>query len=129
MARLDAFIERLASASGSELVFESAHGAVISGPGGPRVLVRQALSTPQIVGAFAEILPTDLQTGFPRPGRTVFPYESPAGPVEVLFEASGDAVRAVVRPAAPGARPEPAPVPPPSPRAAAPTPAEPAAAT
>jgi len=63
MARLDAFIERLASASGSELVFESSHGAVLSSPTGPRVLVRQALSTPLIVGVFAEILPSVMQTG------------------------------------------------------------------
>ncbi len=98
MARLDAFIERLAG--GGELLFQSDHGAILAVGGGQRVLVRQALSTPQIVGAFAEILPRHLQAGFPRPGKTVFPYASPAGAVEILFEANGLDVRAVVRPSA-----------------------------
>ena len=97
MARLDAFIERLAAVSGAELVFQTAEGALLSSPDGPRRLVRQALSTSQIVGAFAEIVPADLQPGFPRLGATVFPYMAPSGPVEVRFEATGDAVRAVVR--------------------------------
>ncbi len=100
MARLDAFIERLAASHGGELVFETAHGAVLSVDGEVRVLVRQALSTQQIVGAFAEIVPSEMQAGFPRAGRTVFPYPSPAGTVEVEFESKGDEVRAVVRPTA-----------------------------
>jgi len=97
MARLDAFIEKLVAASGSELVFQTAQGALLAAPDGPRQLVRQPLSTTQIVGAFAEIAPPDLQPGFPRPGATVFAYRGPAGAVEVRFEAQGDAVRAVVR--------------------------------
>jgi twitching motility protein PilT len=101
MARLDAFIERLATSSGAELLFQTSHGAVLSSGGAQRVLVRQALSTPQIIGAFAEIVPSEMQAGFPRPGTTVFPYASPAGTMEVLFEARGDEVRAVVRPAPP----------------------------
>jgi twitching motility protein PilT len=100
MARLDAFIERLSGASGAELLFQTAHGAVLAVDGTQRVLVRQALSTPQIVGAFAEIVPADLQPGFPRPGRTVFPYQSPAGNVQIEFEARDGEVRAVVRPSA-----------------------------
>jgi len=100
MARLDAFIERLAAASGSELVFQTSEGALLSSPEGPRKLVRQPLSTSQIVGAFAEIVPVDLQAGFPRLGATVFPYLAPSGPVEVRFEASSEAVRAVIRPLA-----------------------------
>ena len=47
MARLDAFIERLSGASGGELLFQTAHGAVLAVDGAQRVLVRQALSTPQ----------------------------------------------------------------------------------
>ncbi|HTP51500.1 MAG TPA: type IV pilus twitching motility protein PilT [Anaeromyxobacteraceae bacterium] len=114
MARIDAFIERLVAAPGSELVFQTAAGALLSAPDGPRKLVRQELSTSQIVGAFAEIVPADLQHGFPKPGATVFPYFAPSGPVEIRFEASGDAVRAVVRsltppPAAEAFDPSPAP--------------------
>ena len=100
MARLDAFIERLAASHGGELVFQTAHGAVLTVDGEVRILVRQALSTQQIVGAFAEIVPSEMQAGFPRAGRTVFPYPSPAGTVEVEFESKGSEVRAVVRPAA-----------------------------
>ncbi len=99
MARLDAFIERLAASHGGELLFQTAHGAVLTVDGEQRVLVRQALSTPQIIGAFAEIVPAELQASFPRPGRTAFPYPSPAGPVEIEFDAAGGEVRAVVRPA------------------------------
>jgi len=100
MARLDAFIERLAASHGGELAFQTAHGAVLTVDGEVRILVRQALSTQQIVGAFAEIVPSEMQAGFPRAGRTVFPYPSPAGTVEVEFESKGSEVRAVVRPAA-----------------------------
>jgi len=97
MPRLDAFIERLVAASGSELVFQTSEGALLASPEGPRRLVRQALSTSQIVSAFAEIVPSDLRPGFPRQGATVFPYLAPSGPVEVRFEAGADSVRAVVR--------------------------------
>ena len=126
MARLDAFIERLSANSGAELLFQTSHGAVLSSGGSQRVLVRQALSTPQIVGAFAEIVPSEMQASFPRPGTTVFPYASPTGTMEVLFEAHGDEVRAVVRPASADtpALPRPASViPPPAPEPAAPAPA------
>jgi twitching motility protein PilT len=123
MARLDAFIERLAASHGGELLFQTAHGAVLSVAGEQRVLVRQPLSTPQIVGAFAEIVPIEMQAGFPQPGRTLFPYPSPAGQVEIEFDASGGEVRAVVRPA-PAADGVPTPVPaaPAQPAARAPAP-------
>ena len=117
MARLDAFIERLTASHGGELLFQTAHGAVLSVDGEQRILVRQPLSTPQIVGAFAEIVPAEMQASFPRPGLTLFPYPSPAGSVEIEFDASGGAVRAVVRPApapAPGSGPAPAPIPAPA---------------
>jgi twitching motility protein PilT len=101
MARLDAFIEKLVAAPGGELVFQTAQGALLASPDGPRHLVRQPLSTSQIVGAFAEIVPPELQVGFPRPGETAFAYEAPAGAVEIRFEVTGDGVRAVVRQADP----------------------------
>ena len=107
MARLDAFIEKLVAAPGGELVFQTAQGALLAAPEGPRRLVRQPLSTSQIVGAFAEIVPPELQVGFPGPGETVFAYQSPSGAVEVRFEATADAVRAVVRPLLEARTPEP----------------------
>jgi len=107
MARLDAFIEKLVAAPGGELVFQTAQGALLAAPEGPRRLVRQPLSTSQIVGAFAEIVPPELQVGFPGPGETVFAYQSPSGSVEVRFVANADAVRAVVRPLLEARTPEP----------------------
>jgi twitching motility protein PilT len=110
MARLDAFIEKLVAAPGGELVFQTAQGALLAAPEGPRRLVRQPLSTSQIVGAFAEIVPAELQVGFPRPGETVFAYRSPSGAVEVRFETTAEAVRAVVRPLPEALDPSPAPL-------------------
>jgi twitching motility protein PilT len=98
MARLDAFIERLTGNPGAELLFRSSHGVVLCAGGAERVLVRQPLSTSQIIGAFAEIVPSEMASGFPRPGTTTFRYGSPAGAMEILFDARGDGVSAVVRP-------------------------------
>ena len=81
---------------------------VLCAEGAERVLVRQPLSTSQIIGAFAEVVPSEMAAGFPRPGATAFRYASPAGAMEILFEAGGDGVRAVVRQAASEAK---APVP------------------
>jgi twitching motility protein PilT len=97
MARLDAFIERLAGSPEAELLFRTSHGVVLCAEGAERVLVRQPLSTSQIIGAFAEVVPSEMAAGFPRPGATAFRYASPAGAMEILFEAGGDGVRAVVR--------------------------------
>jgi twitching motility protein PilT len=97
MARLDAFFDRMKGTTGAELVFETGRGAVLSVDGEQRILVRQALSTPQIVGAFAEIVPAEMQGAFPRPGMTVFLYASPVGDMEVRFESRGSDVRAVIR--------------------------------
>ncbi len=116
MARLDPLIERLFAEPGSELSLETGQGAALSTSRGPQLLIKQPLTTPQIVGALAEILPEDLRPGFPRPGPTVFDYLAPAGPVEVRFALDGAMARAqVVRrtagPAGGVAAPPPAPSP------------------
>jgi twitching motility protein PilT len=104
MARLDPLIDRLFSDPGSELSLETGQGAVLSSPRGPQLLIKQPLTTPQIVGALTEILPEDLRPGFPRPGQTAFNYLAPGGPVEVRFELAGAMARAqVVRRAPPTA--------------------------
>ncbi len=107
MARLDPLIDRLFSDPGSELSLETGQGAVLASPRGQQLLIKQPLTTAQIVGALTEILPEDLRPGFPRPGPTAFNYLAPAGPVEVRFELAGAMARAqVVRRAAPApARP------------------------
>jgi twitching motility protein PilT len=123
MPRLDAFIDKLFSASAIELCFETAKGAVLQTAAGADRIVRQPLTTSQIVGVFAEVVPAEARSGFPRPGTTVFPYTAPAGAVEVRLELEDGAVRAVVRPRSAGP-PEPAmeqlPAPPPRPAPAAP---------
>ncbi len=126
MARLDALIAKLFEEPASELRLETGKGALLAGASGSRALIRQPLSTSQIVGAFAEVAPSGLQPGFPRQGLSVFPYQSPAGPVEVRLEMRQGAARASVRPssappngACPAATPLPL-EPPPAARPAAP---------
>jgi twitching motility protein PilT len=98
MARLDPFIDRLFADSARELTLESGTGASLAGARGPVPLIRQALTTQQVVGAVAEIIPDDQRTGFPRPGLTVFPYLAPAGAVEVRLDVKDGTVRVVVVP-------------------------------
>jgi twitching motility protein PilT len=118
MARIDAFIDRLYSEGARELRLETGAGAVLAGARGPVVLLKQPLTTPQIVGALAEVVPADLRAGFPRPGATAFSYLAPAGPVEIRLELADQTARAVVSaaltPAPPAARPTGAPPPPPA---------------
>jgi twitching motility protein PilT len=106
MARLDTVIERLLSEPAGALSLETGQGALLSSPRGQRALIKQPLTTPQIVGAISEIVPDDQRGGFPRPGQTIFNYLSPAGAVEVRFELAGALARVQVvprGPAAPGA--------------------------
>jgi len=98
MARLDPFIEKLFAESARELTLESGAGAVLAAARGPLSLIRQPLTTQQVVGAVAEILPADQRTGFPRPGLTVFPYLSPSGAVDVRVDVQDGMVKVVVLP-------------------------------
>jgi twitching motility protein PilT len=98
MARLDAVIEKLLKQAGLELVIETGAGAVIRTATGTLPVLQQKLTASQVVGAVAEILPADLRQGFPEEGTTTFPYASPAGPVSVRVDKTGDRVRAVVTP-------------------------------
>jgi twitching motility protein PilT len=102
MPRLDPFIDRLFAESARELTLESGAGAVLAAPRGAIPLIRQSLTSQQVVGAVAEIVPDDQRAGFPRQGVTVFPYAAPAGAVDVRVDVSDAAVRVVVvpRPAA-----------------------------
>jgi twitching motility protein PilT len=96
MPRLDAFIEKLLAVPGAELVFETGSGAVLQGETERVRLLRQPLTTGQIVGAFAEVVPSELQNGFPRAGTTAFSYAARGADVRIEFERRGDSVRAVV---------------------------------
>jgi twitching motility protein PilT len=143
MARLDALIERLVAEGASELLFASGSGATLATAHGPVPLIRQPLTTEQIVGAVAEILPEVEKPGFPRP--VAFKYRAPAGPVDVKLVVSGPGVQVriarprvpepeleptVIRPLPGAATPPPVPAagPPPAAALTAPAPAAPGAA-
>jgi twitching motility protein PilT len=114
MPRIDAFIEKLLAFPTAELVFETGSGAVLQSATERVRLLQQPLTTAQIVAAFAEVVPSELQNGFPRAGTTEFPYVARCGAVQVAFERRGDAVKAVVVAAAcaSGSAPSPRPSPP-----------------
>ncbi|MGO9828798.1 MAG: type IV pilus twitching motility protein PilT [Myxococcaceae bacterium] len=138
MARLDPIFERLHRERGSELVFASGQPVVMRTPAGDVAVLRQQLTSQQIAGVFAELVPPDIRNGFPAAGVTRFGYEAPGGRVAVLFERKEAVVRALVRPqpgdaeapSAPAAPEAAAARTPPTPRGASPQgppPAEPAA--
>jgi twitching motility protein PilT len=111
MARLDAVLELLLSDPGGELTLETGQGATLVSPKGRQTPIKQPLTTSQIVGALAEIVPEEQRAGFPRPGPTVFSYLAPGGPVEIRFELAGELARARVV-VLPGGPPVPATRPP-----------------
>ncbi len=109
MARLDPIFERLHRERGSELVFASGQPVVMRTPGGDVAVLRQQLTSQQIAGVFAELVPPDIRNGFPAAGVTRFGYEAPGGRVAVLFERKEAVVRALVRPQAADGEPAAAP--------------------
>ena len=96
MARLDAYIDLLFKEPGAELVMETGTGATLRGATGSRPVLRQSLSSAQIVGAFSELVPPELKSGFPGQGPMRFRYAAPSGDVNVRFEKAGERVSAVV---------------------------------
>jgi len=122
LARLDPIFERLHRERGSELVFVSGQPVLMRTAGGDIPVLRQQLTSQQIAGVFAELVPAEIRNGFPSAGVTRFAYEAPAGRVAVIFERKEAVVRALVRPQ--GSEGEPvAPAPPVEPSAAAARPA------
>jgi len=96
LARLDAYIDLLFKDPASELVMETGTGAVLRTAAGTRPVLRQSLTTAQIIGAFSELVPPELQGSFPGHGPLKFRYSAPAGEVSVRFESAPDRVSAVV---------------------------------
>lgn len=107
MARIDSVIERLFRDSAIEMLFETGAGIRVRTGHGFTPVVKQALTTQQIIGAFAEIVPVDRKSDFPPEGSTEFDYIAPAGAVTIRFERSADVVRAVVTPEAKAAEEKP----------------------
>jgi twitching motility protein PilT len=98
MARIDSVIERLFRDSAIEMLFETGAGIRVRTGHGFTPVVKQALTSQQIIGAFAEIVPVDQKADFPPEGATEFDYIAPAGAVTIRFERTNDVVRAVVTP-------------------------------
>ena len=57
MARLDAYIDLLFREQASFLQLETGTGANLHGNNGPRPVLRQPLTTQQIIGAVGELVP------------------------------------------------------------------------
>jgi twitching motility protein PilT len=98
MARLDATIERLFKQSAQEITIETGSGILLRAGDTITPVIKQPLTTQQIVGAISEILPPDMRHGFPQPGQTTFPYQAPTGAVTVKIELSGDRMRVAIAP-------------------------------
>ncbi len=96
MARIDSVIERLFRESAIEMLFESGSGIRVRTAQGFSPVVKQPLTTQQVIGAFSEIVPADLKPEFPVEGTTEFAYAAPAGAVNIRFEKTNGIVRAVV---------------------------------
>ncbi len=117
MPRVDPFIARLfrpPPGPGAQLVFETGQMGLLVAPGGDSPVIREPLSTAQIVGAFAEIVPPELRSVYPSDGS--FAYDSPSGRVNVRVEKEEDNVKITIMAdgvaaqarAAPAASPPPA---------------------
>lgn len=107
MARIDPVIERLFLEGASAVVFETGTTAFLLLPDGPRPLYKQTLTSQQIVGAFAEVVPPELQGRFSGEGTMAFPYTSPAGAVQITMSNAMGIVRVRVEALEAGTRKEP----------------------
>jgi twitching motility protein PilT len=103
MARIDYIIEKLLKDAGLEIVMETGSGVSIRTTTGLVPVLKQQLTTQQIIGAVAELVPSDQRASFPAPGLTLFPYASPAGAVQIKFELERDRARVSMVPFAPHA--------------------------
>ena len=99
MARLDPYIDLLFKEPGSELVMQTGTGAILRNGSASRPVLRQSLTSAQIVGAFSELVPPEMKSAYPGEGPLVFRYVAPAGEVTVRFESARDSFSALVTPA------------------------------
>ncbi|WP_373048880.1 type IV pilus twitching motility protein PilT [Vulgatibacter sp.] len=98
MARIDPVIDRIFQESAAALVFETGTAAFLLTASGNRPVYKQQLSTAQILGAFAEITPAELQGRLGNEPRMQFPYVAPGGAVEITVEARDGNIRVLVKP-------------------------------
>ncbi|MDY7226117.1 type IV pilus twitching motility protein PilT [Hyalangium rubrum] len=86
MARLDPIIDKLFKDSGEELLIETGGGVNMRTATGLLPVLKQNLTTQQIIGALAELVPAEQRSTFPPEGSSSFPYSAPAGSVQVRLE-------------------------------------------
>ncbi|MDC0711379.1 type IV pilus twitching motility protein PilT [Stigmatella sp. ncwal1] len=102
MAKLDAIIEKLFKDAGQELLFETGNGVNMRTAFGLLPVLKQNLTSQQILGALAELVPPEQRGGFPAEGPNTFTYQSPGGAVQVKLEHLQGHVKASVTPVTPG---------------------------
>jgi twitching motility protein PilT len=86
MARLDPIIEKLFKESAQELLIETGGGVNMRTGSVLQPVLKQNLTSLQILGALAELVPVEQRASFPPEGFTSFSYTAPAGPVQVRLE-------------------------------------------
>jgi twitching motility protein PilT len=100
MPRLDPFIDLMFKEGATSLTLESGQPAAITKPDGTlRSAMQRTLTTQQIVGACAELLPPYQREMFTGETLEEFEYLAPSGRVKVRFEAVDEGVRAHFVPA------------------------------
>jgi twitching motility protein PilT len=102
MARLDPIIEKLFKDAGQELLFETGNGVNMRTAFGLLPVLKQNLTSQQILGALAELVPPEQRGGFPAEGASAFSYQAPGGSVQVKLENVQGHVKAWMTPVVPG---------------------------
>src|SRR5688572_25673030 len=98
MPRLDSAIERLFKEAATALTMETGSGMALRRPDGVVPVIKQPLTTKQIIGALSELVPSDLKADFPQDGETRFSYLAPSGAVNVQLDFDNGKIRATVTP-------------------------------
>jgi twitching motility protein PilT len=124
MAQLDRFLNLLKTNNGSALILAEGDVATVTIKDSPRPVMKQALTSAQILTLVREITPTDKPQGLDAKGAVSFEYSCADGTFEVALTQNGKIVARIQPKVAPsnGAKPGAAASKPAAPQAASPTP-------
>src|SRR5258708_29795534 len=100
MARLDPFIELMFKETAEVLLRETGASAALVQGDNIRTAMQRTLTTAQIAGACAELVPAYQRDTFNALESEDFEYKSPAGTVRVRIEPAGEGIRATFEPVA-----------------------------
>jgi twitching motility protein PilT len=100
MARLDPFIDILFREKAEVLLLETGAPAALVHEDRIRPAMQRTLTTAQIAGACAELVPAYMRDTFSVLEPADFEYQAPAGRVRVRVQPTGEGVRATFEPAA-----------------------------